>query len=66
MAELRQVVGFPGYLVGSDGSVWSLWVRGSPYMGGKARRMRTKPQASGYVMVGLCSGGWRGRKHFLV
>lgn len=34
--EFRAVVGFPGYCVGDDGSVWSLWV----LRGGRSTRRR--------------------------
>lgn len=43
--EYRDVVGFPGYRVGSDGSIWSLWLRGAGdrrgRWGGACRKMGT-------------------------
>lgn len=41
--EFRDVVGFPGYCVGSDGSVWSRWVRAdkaAPCLGDRWHRLR--------------------------
>lgn len=55
------VVGFPGYAVGDDGSVWSCWVRA----GFKARRtlgpvwkqLLLNPRTNGYRIANLCRDG---------
>lgn len=47
------VVGFPGYLVGSDGSVWSCreYNPGHP---ARWRLLRPRPNREGYPRVSLC------------
>lgn len=60
--EYRDVVGFPGYRVGDDGSVWSLWQQGCPtqsprwFIGSIWRRKATSP-CHGYRIVGLMREG---------
>jgi hypothetical protein len=57
----REIEGHPGYRVGDDGSVWSLWRRtGLPgrqgittIMGDEWRQLSAKPDWSGYPMVHL-------------
>ena len=70
--EKRPVLGFPGYLIGSDGSVWSCWEvvsrgkgKGSfSRLGEFWRQLSSKPHVSGYPRVVL---GLRGRsKHLYV
>ena len=57
MAEVqyRLIAGYPGYRIGTDGSVWSCWRRGSyPVITDKWRQMKLKTSKKlGYVMAGL-------------
>src|SRR5437868_2375332 len=41
----RDVPEFPGYKVGTDGSVWSCWIRRTARMGANWRRL--KPSSTG-------------------
>lgn len=52
----RDVVGFPGYLTGDDGSVWSCldWHGG---IGEEWRRLRPRPLRRGHLRVALRRGG---------
>jgi hypothetical protein len=68
--EYRDIVGWPGYRVGDDGSVWSRRNRGG--RGGKSydrmgtvwRQLQAFPDKDGYLHVGLrCDGK---HKKFLV
>jgi len=65
LVEYRDVPGFPGYRVGSDGSVWSCWTRGERiidkrYMGEKWVQLRPGISPLGYSRASL----WRdGKKH---
>ncbi len=54
--EYRDVPGFPGYRVGSDGTVWSCKVIGSKYgRTGKWRQLKSaKTNPSGHQFVSLC------------
>jgi hypothetical protein len=58
--EYRDVAGFPGYKVGSDGSVWSCWTQkgnsggGEKYIGTAWRQRCTGPHPKGYLQVPLC------------
>ena len=61
--EYRPIQGYPGYRVGSDGSVWSNRSRGAGKTGGDWRRMSDKPKADGRVYVNLYGDG--GVKRFL-
>lgn len=62
--EYRNIEGFPGYRIGSNGSVWSLWK-----FNARPSRMgvvwnRLKPQVSnrhGHHRVNLCKDGRRNR-----
>jgi hypothetical protein len=67
-------LGFPGYRVGDDGSVWSRW-RKVPagyrngmkgVMGGEYRRMHLNAQKSGHLRIRLCPGRKRHLVHHLV
>lgn len=52
--EYRQVVGFPGYRVGSDGSVWSCLKRGGDRGPTDTwRQLRTSKGRSGHLRVSL-------------
>lgn len=54
--ELRAIPGFPGYLVGNDGSVWSCWMMGTHRREQDARRWREVrgwTDDSGYISVTL-------------
>lgn len=64
--EYRDVVGFPGYRVGGDGSAWSCWRNGgndrTPMLTDSWRRLegwvdKRRGKPSGYVKVGLMSAG---------
>ncbi len=49
----KDVVGFPGYCVGDDGSIWSCWTNKSR-MRAPYRKMKLPPiTRSGYLSVGL-------------
>lgn len=58
--EFRAIEGFPGYCVGSDGSVWSCRKRGHSEGWSPWRRRKTPPIGPGYPGVSL-SG--MGKKH---
>lgn len=61
----KDVPGFPGYLVGDDGSVWSCWrKRGTnrkgteAYLSGEWKRLAVRAdRRTGYVLVGLTCAG---------
>lgn len=56
--EFRDVVGFPGYCVGDDGSVWSCWYRGPrPAMTDTWGPLAQSPYRRGYMKVTLRRGG---------
>jgi hypothetical protein len=64
--EYRDIDGFPGYRVGSDGSVWSRWAqrrrpgqrRGFEHVpAADWRRLKAIRQNTGYCTVGLSAGG---------
>jgi hypothetical protein len=62
--RLRPVVGFPGYLVGEDGRVFSRMVRGPKRSGSEIgtgplteRAPYRRPTGPGYLMVSLYPGG---------
>lgn len=65
--RFKRVVGFPGYFVGSDGSVWSTWRRhytkgrfrcGVKYrMGGPWLRLKPSVVAGGYLGLSLRRNG---------
>lgn len=63
--EYRPVIGFPGYRVGDDGTVWSCWVRvrlgyarGTKcVIGTEWKRLKAKPNSRGYPRVTLCRDG---------
>lgn len=50
--EYRDIKGFPGYRVGNDGSVWTLWVRGHSIIG-KVWKQKTasRGRGCGYLSV---------------
>ena len=61
----RDVPGFPGYRVGSDGTVWSQWVQSRWRQRRNTwRRLKTPPDNHGYPQVGLRSDA--GKRHFKV
>lgn len=57
----NSITAFPGYRVGSDGSVWRLWVtcRSGRKLGSTWRQMKLSPTTKGYLRVNLTppSGG---------
>lgn len=61
--EFREIAGFEGYCVGSDGSVWSCRICGNGKNAGNRfnerrwRRLKPGSQTSGHLNVSLCSGG---------
>ncbi len=56
--EYRPVVGFPGYRVGNDGSVWSCRGRGGSFAVAPWRRLKQRPASSKkYLCVCLCGPG---------
>lgn len=64
MPRLKDIPGFPGYRVGSDGTVWSRWRRkglgrglGSRrVMGEEWRQLKASPDSQGYRVVSLGRG----------
>lgn len=63
----KDVPGFPGYRVGSDGSVWSLWERGRwKRLLPEYRRLKTPPDDHGYPQVNLTSQPSGKKCHFKV
>jgi hypothetical protein len=69
--EYRPIDGFPGYRVGSDGSVWSAWA----YNGHQPRRLgaawhqlRPQPDGDGYLALNLYRDGrgHRRKVHLLI
>jgi hypothetical protein len=65
--EYRDVPGWPGYQCGSDGTVWSRWLKGGGRREGKefvrGRKMgevwkplQSSPAGPGYPTVNLCDG----------
>lgn len=62
LVEYRPVADFPGYRVGSDGSVWSAWRRGwqTAAIGSEWRRLiPSKRNKYGHLVVTLCRDGKR-------
>ena len=62
--EYRCIPDWPGYLIGSDGSVWSCKIRGgnnhsSDRMGLFWRELSQSTNSGGYPCVGLSGGGKR-------
>jgi hypothetical protein len=56
--EFRAVVGFPGYAVGDDGSVWSCRKSGNGSgRFGRWRKLRPVPMQNGYLQVFLRRDG---------
>lgn len=56
--EYREVPDFPGYLVSSDGEVWTLWKSKGPglYLGTTRKRLVGGINSRGYRHVILCDG----------
>lgn len=54
---MRDVVGFPGYHIGDDGSVWTSKIKGgnnrTPGRRGALRRLKIQRNERGYCMVGF-------------
>lgn len=59
--EYREIQGFPGYRVGSDGSVWNCWVncRWGRRMTDRWKRMKPGTHQRGYLYVNLTRIGER-------
>lgn len=58
--EYRQILAFPGYRVGTDGSVWSCWKstgRGRAICGNEWRRLKESPSQDGHLRVYPCREG---------
>jgi hypothetical protein len=59
--ELRPIPGFPNYLAGDDGSIWTLKRKGGNDRGagriGPPRQLKTHLNGSGYYTVNLDIGG---------
>lgn len=60
----REPPGWPGYVVGDDGSVWSRCQQGRWFRMAEWRRLRTPPDNYGYAQVNINLLGKR--SHFLV
>ena len=54
--EYRETPGFPDYLAGSDGSIWSR-------KGGKWKRLTPWLDASGQAGISLCNNGMQRKSH---
>jgi hypothetical protein len=77
-ARYLSIIDFPGYSVGSDGSIWSQWEQTSPYKNGRCagatyilgkwRRLKLQPNTLGYPTVSLRKNGRQSRimVHLLV
>ena len=67
--EYRDIPGFPGYRIGSDGSVWSIWMRNGRLSAcGELRRMKSRISRC-YHSIGLLDRERRRQKfpvHILV
>jgi hypothetical protein len=70
---LKLIKGFPGYRVGSDGSIWSHWKtrrratggRGvESYLSNQLKRMKPCPHTTGYQLIHLRKEG--AYYHFLI
>jgi hypothetical protein len=63
--EYREIPGFPGYRVGSDGSVWSRQGRGKRHgtLEGTWRRLRERIKDGGYHYVVPCCSSQSTRPH---
>ncbi len=60
--EYRDIQDFPGYRIGSDGSVWSRRsLNGLGPLKTTWRRMKQTPRTKGHLGVSLCCGG--GKRH---
>lgn len=57
----KPIPGFLGYKIGTDGSVWSNWIRGKrpPQTSSTAWQMKTPSDGHGYAMVCLYKQGQR-------
>jgi hypothetical protein len=67
--EYHDIKGFPGYRVGSDGTVWSCWSHFGPHRKMNKTWKQLKPQRSGkngYLKVTLCPGKFQHLVHKLV
>ncbi len=66
--EYRDISGFPGYKVGSDGSVWSCHNTDGSGLGGAWRPRLTKPDKQGYriIKLQLCAKSHYRKVHRLV
>lgn len=56
VVEYRLIEGFPGYRVGNDGTVWTLWTKGGvppSVIGTVWRQRKTPPTGYGYYCVSL-------------
>jgi hypothetical protein len=53
----KDVLEFPGYCIGDDGSPWSRRIRRAGWMSEKWRRLKTSPNKRGYGRVVLCRAG---------
>lgn len=67
----KDIPGFPGYRAGSDGTIWSAWMKNAPYravLGTEWHELRRTPHCKGYLAVALCRDGKRFGKlvHVLV
>lgn len=59
--EFRDIPGWPGYRVGSDGSIWTAWTFGGnhSHIGSAWRVLKGGIDKGGYHKVILCAGGKR-------
>ena len=59
MVNYKYIPEYPGYRVGDDGSVWSLWVGsgGGTRLGTYWRQLKTPPNEKGYQRVNLIRDG---------
>jgi len=69
--EYRDIADFPGYRVGTDGSVWSRWAyngRNPRRLGDQWKPMKAQPDGDGYLALNLFRTGRSHRKkvHLLV
>lgn len=57
--EYRDIIGYPGYRIGSDGSVWTSWItcRSGRVNKGKWKRLKPNPGSKGYLRINLTPVG---------
>ena len=63
--EYRNIPDFPGYRIGSDGSIWSCW-KGKWGMSSNWRKLKPQARESGHLYICLCPARIQRSVHSLV